>query len=131
MRIMNFFAISIPLLIGGAILIWMTHRTLRLSRSEQLKHLFELAKMHKEIREKVYLMDNRYIQLKALADKIGNEELIHESDKILEENAQLKGKLMLFVATAVGPLLKRAFGEVGRPDRSGLPLSKVFLALSS
>jgi hypothetical protein len=103
---MNFFAISIPLLIGGAILIWMTHRTLRLSRSEQLKHLCELAKMHKEIREKVYLMDNRYIQLKALADKIGNEELIHESDKILEENAQLKGKLMSFEAVALGSLLK-------------------------
>ena len=103
---MNFFAISIPLLIGGGILIWMTQKTLRLSRLDQLQHISELAKMHKEICEKVSLMDNKYIELKELANKIGNNTLVYESDKLLEENAQLKRKLMSFEAVAIGPSLK-------------------------
>ena len=103
---MTFFAMCILLLISGGSLIWMTHRTIRLSRMEQLQHISELAKMHKEIRERVYHMDNRYIQLKVLAEEIGNNELICESTKLLEENEQLKGKLMSFEAAALGPLLK-------------------------
>lgn len=103
---MNFFAISIPLLIGGGILIWITQKTIRLSRIDQLQHLSELAKMHKEICEKVSIMENKYIELKMLADKLGADKLVHESSKLLEENVQLKKKLFSVEAAAIGPFLK-------------------------
>lgn len=105
---MNFFDISIPLLIGGGILIFMTQRTLRLSRLDQLQHISELAKMHKEICEKVSLMDTKYIELKVLADKIGNDKLVDESDKLLEENKQIKRELIEFETATIIPLLKPA-----------------------
>ena len=103
---MNFFAISMLLLISGGSLIWLIHRSMRLSRLDQLQHLSELAKMHKELCKKVSLMENKYIELKTLADKIGNNELIYESSKLLEENAQVKKKLVAVEAAAIGPLLK-------------------------
>ena len=108
---MNFFAISMLLLIAGGSLILLTHRTMRLSRLDQLQHLSELAKMHKELCKKVSLMDNRYIELKTLADKIGNNELAYESNKLLEENKQIKRELMLFEAATIGPFLKPSSSE--------------------